>query len=62
MIDNLSIAVHTFFSCMLTSVSVKEVLFPCCVNWYTNCIGLPLIVEISTFHLKLMNFVLFAFR
>ena len=41
-IDNLSIAFHTFTRHMLTSLSVNEILLPRYVNWSTNFRGLPL--------------------
>ena len=34
-VDILSIAVHTFRMCMVTSLSVDEVLLPSYVNWFT---------------------------
>ena len=56
MIDNPLIAVHAFTRCMLTSLSVDEVLLPRNIST-----GLPLRVEMAPFHLKLVNSILFAF-
>ena len=41
MVDNLSIAVHAFIKCMLTTLLVDEILLPRYVNLSTNFRGLP---------------------
>ena len=46
MIDNLSIAVHRFIICILTSFSVDKILLS---TWSSNYRGLPLKVEIVLF-------------
>ena len=61
MIDNLSIAVHAFVWCILTSLSVNEILLPRYVNWSTSFRGFPLKVEIASSCLKHINSVLFTF-
>ena len=61
MIDNLSIAVHAFARRILSSFSVDETLLPRCVNLSTNFKCSQLTVEMVSFRLKLMYFVLFAF-
>ena len=61
MIDNLSMAVHTFMRHMLTRLSVDEILLPRYVILSINFRGLPLQVEMAPSHLKYMNSVLFAF-
>ena len=61
MIDILSIAIHTFSKCILTSLSVDEILLPRYVNLFTNFIGLTCIVKMAPSHLKLLKTVLFAF-
>ena len=53
MIDNLSIAFHTYARCMLTPLSVDEM--PKYLNWFTNFKGLPLKVETDPFCIKQMN-------
>ena len=58
MIDNLSIAVHPFSMCTLTSLPVDEILLLRYVNWFANFRGLQLRVEMATSCLKHMNFVL----
>ena len=59
-IDNLSIAIHAFLMCSLTSLSVDEILLPRYVNWSTNFRGLPLQMEMTPLCLKCINS-LFAF-
>ena len=61
MIDNLSIAVHTFTRHMLSLLSVNEILLPRYVNLSTNFRGLSLRVEIVCSHWKHMYSVWFAF-
>ena len=60
-IDNLFIAVKASTWCMLTSLSVDEMLLSRYVNWFTNIRGLPLRVEIAPPCTKLMKSVLLAF-
>ena len=52
MSDNLSIAVHTFASHILTSLSVDETLLPKYLNLSTNFRGPPLRLEMAPFRLK----------
>ena len=61
MIDNFSIAFHTFTKCMSTSLWVEETLLPRYENWLTSLRGLPLLVVIAPSCLKHMNSVLFVF-
>ena len=61
MIDNLLITIHSFTWCILTSLSVDEILLPSYVNLSTNFRGLPLKVDMAPSHLKHMNSVLSAF-
>ena len=61
MIDNLSIAFHTFARHMLTCISVDKMLLPKYVNWSTNFRGLSLKVETAHFCLKHKCSVLFVF-
>ena len=49
MIDNLSIAVHTFARLILTSLSVDEILLSMYRNWYTNYRILPLKMVMTPF-------------
>ena len=58
MIDNLSIALHTFTRPMLTSLSEDEMLLLRHVNWSTNFWDLSVRVEVSPSCLKLMGFTL----
>ena len=58
MINNLSIVIHTFARCMLTSLSVDKILLPRYVNLSTNFRGGPLRLEMVPSHLKPMHFVL----
>ena len=60
MINNLSVAVHTFAINMLTLLSVDEILLPRYVNWSTDSRGLLLKVEMAPYF-KHMNSVVFAF-
>ena len=60
MINDLSIALHGFPTCMLTSLLVDEILLQRYMNCSTKS-GLPLKVEMTPSCLKLMNPVLFAF-
>ena len=62
MIDNLSMAVNTFISRMLTSLSVDEILLLRYENWSINSRGLPLEVEMAPHCLKHMNSLLFVFQ
>ena len=52
MIDNLSIAVHTFARCILILLSVDETLLPRYMNLSTNFRGLPFRVEMAHSQLK----------
>ena len=61
-IDNLSIAVHTFIRHMLTSLSAVEILLLRYVNLSTNFRCLPLKVEIAPFGLKHINSYLCSHR
>ena len=47
MVDNSSIAVHTLPACMLTSLSVDEILLPRDMNGSTNFKGLPFNEEMA---------------
>ncbi len=58
-IDNLSIAVNTFFMQMLTSLSADEIRLPMYKNLLTNLIGLVFNVEMALSCLKHLNSVLF---
>ena len=40
-IINLSVSVYALPNCILTSISVDEILLPWYVNWYINFRGLP---------------------
>ena len=60
MIDNLSIAVNAFDRCILTSLSVDEILLPRYGNLFTNFRGQPLKVEVAPSRSKLMYSALFA--
>ena len=60
-IDNLSIAVHAFVRCMLSSLSADEILLPSYVNLSSNFRGLPLRVEMTPARLKRTHSVLLAF-
>ena len=51
-LDNLSAGVHAFTICMLTWLSVEEILLPRLVNWFTNFRGLLLKVEMAFSCLK----------
>ena len=51
-IDRLSIAVHTFFMCMLTFLFVDEILLPRSVKWSTNFRSLPFNIEMASSCLK----------
>ena len=53
-------AVNAFTRCMLTSLSIDEILLPRYVNLSTNFRGLPLRVEMAPSHLKHIYSVLFA--
>ena len=57
----LSIVFHVLASCMLTPLSVDEILLLRYVNWSTNFRCLSLRVEMAASYVKLMNSVLFAF-
>ena len=52
MIDNLSVAFHTFAKRILTSLSFDKILLPRYVNWSTNFRDLPFKMEIALFLLK----------
>ena len=52
MINYQLIAVHAFSMCMLTSLSVDEILLPRYVNWFTNFRGLPCESKDYLFHLE----------
>ena len=41
MVDNPSIAVFALLMCMLTSLSVDEILLQTYMNWFTNFRGMP---------------------
>ena len=58
-INNLSIVVHTFARCILTSLSVDEILLPRYVNLTTKFRRLPLLVEVPPSRLKYIYSVLF---
>ena len=60
MINNLSIAVHAFASCVLISFSVDEILLPRYINLSTNFREPPFCMEISLFWLKHMYSILSA--
>ena len=51
-IDILLIAFHAFASCVLTSLSVDEILLSDNMNWSTNFRGLPIRVEMTSFLFK----------
>ena len=53
--DNLFVADHAFLIRVLISLSVDEILLPRYVSCSTGFRGLPSIVEMSPFFLKLMN-------
>ena len=55
MIDNMSIAPHTFVRCMLTTLSINEILLPRYVNQSTNFRDLLFKVEKVPSCLKEMN-------
>ena len=61
MIDNLSIAVHAFTSCILKSFSVDETLLLRYVSLSTNFREPPFSVEMYPFRLKHVYSVLSAF-
>ena len=62
MIDNLSIAVNAFARCMLTSLSVDEMLLPRYVNRSVNSFQKFIILSGDVFFcLKYANSILFAF-
>ena len=61
MIDNLSIAVHTFARLTLTWFSVNKLFPPRYVNMSTNSRGLSLRVDMAPSRLKHMNSVIYAF-
>ena len=61
MIDDLSIAVHTFVKHMFMSLSVDEMLLLRYVNLSMNFKGLPLKDEMVPFCLKYINSILSAF-
>ena len=61
MIDDLSIAIHDFAWCILTSLSVDETLLPRYVYLSTNSTGLLFRVKIAPSRLKYMHSILFAF-
>ena len=46
-VDNLSIAIHCLPMCMLTSLSVDEILLTRYINWLTDFGGLPFNEEIE---------------
>ena len=52
MIDNLSIAVHTFAKGILVSLLVNATMLPRHVNLSTNFRGPPLRVDVASSHLK----------
>ena len=52
MINNLSITAHTFPMCMLTSLSVDEILLPRYMNWSTYFRSLPFDEVMALFCLK----------
>ena len=58
---NLFVAAHAFPICVLSSLSVDEILLPRYVNCSTGLRGLPSSVEMSPFSLKHMNSVLSKF-
>ena len=60
MVNNQSIVAHALNKRMATSLSVDEILLSRCELVY-SFIGLLLKVEMTPFHLKLMNSVLFSF-
>ena len=62
MIDILSIAVHPYPMCMLTSLSVDEIFLLKYVNWSTNFRGLPLKMEIAVYGLKHLVLSTFTYR
>ena len=55
-------AVQLFSMTMLMSLSVGQILPPRYVNWSIKFRGMTLKVKMSTFLLKRMNLVLFAFK
>ena len=61
MIDGLSIVVHDFVKCILTSLSVKEMLLPKYVKLSSNIREMPFSVDMSLSWLKRMYSVLSAF-
>ena len=61
MINNLSIAFHTFARCMFTSLSVGEMLLPRYANLSTNFKDLPFRVKMALFRLEHKISVLFVF-
>ena len=60
LIDYLSIAVHAFDRCILTSLSVAETLLPKCMNLYINFRWPPQRVEIAPSRLNHMYTVYFV--
>ena len=56
MIDNLSIPVHALPMCLLTSLSVDEILLPKYVNWFINFRGFPSNEEMAPFWTKIHEF------
>ena len=61
MVVNLLVAVHRLPICMLTSLSVDEILLPRCTNWFTNFRGLPINEKLAPSCLNHMNSVLSEF-
>ena len=55
MINTVSIVVHALTRCMLTLLSIDEMLLPRYVNWSTNFRGLPLTVEMVPFYQNIFN-------
>ena len=55
MVINISIAVHALLMCMLTSLSVDEILLPRYMNWSTNFKGLPFDVKTAPSWLRHIN-------
>ena len=49
MIDNLPVVLNAFAWCILTSLSIDEMLLLRYANWFTNFRGLPLKVEMAPY-------------
>ena len=58
MFVNLPIAVYGFPQCILTSLSIDEILLPTNMNWPTYFRGLSINEKMATSYLKHMNSVL----